>query len=54
MSKGTEPLNVSHRKLIEEKVTITNRRNKEDKTTFQQRLASISKKLNLCLLVNYK
>ena len=54
MNKNKDSLNVNCRELNEVRPTIDNTIKKKDKTTFQLRLASISKKLNLCLLINYK
>ena len=54
MNKSKDTSGNNYRELTEVKPTIGNSIEKSDKTTFQRRLTLISKKLNLCLLVNYK
>ncbi|NQZ89955.1 MAG: hypothetical protein HRT54_20485 [Colwellia sp.] len=54
MNKSTGSLNTRKTAIIKEKTIVDKSIKNTNTMTFQQRLASISKKLNLCLLVNYK
>ncbi len=54
MNKSTGSLSTRNIEIIKENTVIDKSIKNTNTMTFQQRLASISKKLNLCLLVNYK
>jgi len=54
MNKSAGSLIAIKTVLTKENTIIDNSIKNTNTITFQQRLASISKKLNLCLLVNYK
>ena len=54
MNKNKDRINDNYREPAEVKPTSDNSINKKDKTIFHEHLSSISKKLNLYLLVSYK
>jgi hypothetical protein len=54
MNNKTNTLNIDNKEVISSKANIENNKNKSKPTIIQRRLAIISKKLNLCVLVNYK
>ncbi len=54
MNKSTGRLTARKTAITKENTIIDNSIKNTNTITFQQRLASISKKLNLYLLVNYK
>ena len=54
MNNKTNTLNTDSKEVILLKTNILDNGNKSKPTIAQRRLAIISKKLNLCVLVNYK
>jgi hypothetical protein len=54
MNSKTNTLSIDNKEIIPSEANIANNKNKSKPTIIQKRLAIISKKLNLCVLVNYK